>query len=69
MAKVIAEGSKFESKKGARFWLGISWLVLCLILTIASGGAWAFTMFGLVIATIFFLGCEKLFRGIVGKDK
>lgn len=68
MAEVNVEGSNVKSKKGVRFWLGISWLVLCLILTVASGGAWGFTLLGLLIVTMFFIGCEKIYKAVVGRD-
>jgi hypothetical protein len=68
MAEVNTETGSLKPKKGLRFKLGISWLVLCLILIIASGGAWGFTLLGLLIVTMFFLGCEKIYKAVVGRD-
>ncbi len=64
----IKESSKMKAQKGVRFWFGISWLLLCLILTVASGEAWGFTLLGLLIVTMFFLGCEKIYKAVVGRD-
>jgi hypothetical protein len=51
-----------------RKWMGIGWLGLCLILIVVSGEARAFVIFGLLIATFFFLGLERLVKMVLGKN-
>jgi len=52
-----------------RKWLGIGWIVLCLILIAVSGEGRAFVMLGLLMATFFFLGLERLVKMVLGKNE
>jgi hypothetical protein len=51
-----------------RKWMGIGWLVLCLILFAVSGEARVFVLLGLLIVTLFFLGLERLLKAVLGKN-
>jgi len=51
-----------------RKWMGIGWIVLCLILIAVSSEARVFVLFGLLIATFFFLGLERLVKMVLGKN-
>jgi hypothetical protein len=78
--KLVGDGPGYRFSISADHWreptmyqrwrtrLGVAWLILCLILIIVSGEARAFVIFGLVIATLFFLGFEKIIKAVLGKD-
>lgn len=47
---------------------GMVWLGIILVGTIASGEAWALTLFVFIIVTFLFLGLERIVKMVLGQQ-
>ncbi len=55
--------------KRVRTWVGLGWILICIIALVASGEAWAWVLMGLMVVTFFLLGFERLVKMVLGKGR
>jgi len=48
--------------------MGIGWIILCVFLFAISGEARLLVLIGLMIATLFLLGLERLIKMVLGRN-